>query len=97
MEFACYQCGKPLTGMILPVSRREECAHCRAEVHCCRMCVHYRKDRHQWCAEDRAEPPSSQQVANFCEYFSPSSTAFGDKHSDSTKDALDQLSSLFED
>ncbi len=97
MKIPCYQCGKPLEGMILPVSRREECAHCRVEIHCCRMCLHYRKNRHQWCAEDRAEPPSSQQSANFCDYFALNTAPYGGDQGDADRDALDKLSSLFGD
>lgn len=97
MEYQCYRCGSPLSGMILPVSRREECGKCSAEIHVCRMCVHFRANRQQWCAEERAEPPSSTERANFCDYFSPSDGAYQSDGSDPNKEALDKLSSLFGD
>ncbi|MEM1090375.1 MAG: hypothetical protein AAF552_03645 [Pseudomonadota bacterium] len=97
MDYQCYRCGNPLTGMILPVSRREECGNCDAEIHVCRMCIHYRSNRQQWCAEERAEPPSSRERANFCDYFAPAEGAYAGSNGDATQDALDQLSSLFKD
>lgn len=97
MEIPCYQCGKPLSGLILPLSRREECRHCSAQMHCCRMCLHYQPHRQQWCAEERAEPPSSQQLANFCDYFALNTQAWAGDQPDPNADALDKLSSLFDD
>lgn len=93
----CYQCGEALTAMILPVSRREECPSCRAEVHVCRMCLHYRANRQQWCAEDRAEPPSSTERANFCDYYALNENAWSGQGENPDQASLDQLSALFDD
>ena len=71
----CWKCGKPLEDLILPVSRREECRNCRAEIHVCRMCTHFRANRAVWCGEERAEPPRETDVANFCDYFDPNPQA----------------------
>lgn len=90
----CWQCGAPLVDLIFPVSRREECAACRAEIHVCRMCRHFRPSHREWCAEDRAEPPASAETANFCDYFTISAGAWQDP---STADAgaRQQLDALF--
>src|SRR5690606_39282520 len=37
----CWRCGESLAELTLPLSRRDECPKCRAELHVCRMCVHY--------------------------------------------------------
>lgn len=91
MSFQCWSCGAPLTGMILPVSRREECSSCRAEIHCCRMCVHYDVTARR-CREDRAEDVASRETANFCDWFKPSENAFA-KPAD--KDPSAELRALF--
>jgi hypothetical protein len=35
------------------------------------MCLDYDPGVADACREDRAEPPSNKEVANFCEYFRP--------------------------
>ena len=57
----CWNCGAALDGVLLPLSRRADCAACRAELHCCRMCVHFDPDAPDRCKEDRAEPPRMQR------------------------------------
>ncbi len=68
---SCWNCGAALTTLVLPVSRRADCPDCRAELHCCRMCRHFDRDRPEQCREDRAEPPTNKDVANFCDWFEP--------------------------
>ena len=67
----CWNCGVPLTQVLLPVSRHEFCPQCAEAVHCCRMCVHFSADAVDQCREDRAEPPTLKESANFCDFFSP--------------------------
>jgi len=68
-EPRCWQCGHPLEGLILPVSRREACRDCQAEIHVCRQCRHYHARVAGQCREERAEDVSDKQRANFCDYF----------------------------
>lgn len=79
--YRCWQCGAELTGLIFPVSRREECAACRAEIHVCRMCRHYDPRVSDQCREERAEAVTDKTRANFCDYYdiSPDAWQAGDK------------------
>lgn len=69
MELSCWKCGAGLSGVIMPLSRREECPECRAELHVCRQCEHYDAQISDQCREDRAEQVSDKTRANFCDYF----------------------------
>lgn len=73
----CWNCGSELTTLVLPVSRRADCPECRAELHCCRMCRHFDRDRPEQCREERAEPPANKEVANFCDWFEPAAGLTG--------------------
>lgn len=53
----------------MPLSRREECPQCRAEIHACRQCAHYDAQVSDQCREDRAEQVTDKTSANFCDYF----------------------------
>ncbi|MEM9529438.1 MAG: hypothetical protein AAGA23_00825 [Pseudomonadota bacterium] len=94
-EFQCYHCGNTLAGLILPLSRRETCRACEREMHVCRMCRHFRSQRRDWCGEERAEQPASDDMANFCDYHHLNPNAYqGDAQSE-TDAALDKLNDLF--
>ena len=93
--FHCWQCGEPLTGMILPVSRREECAGCGAEIHVCRMCVHYDPRVADQCREERAEQVTNKELANFCDYYAPNPDPHRPGKADATDEARRQLDALF--
>ena len=92
--FQCWRCGQMLKDLILPVSRREECMHCHADQHVCKMCVNF---DHNHCREDRAEPPVDSEKANFCDYFSPSDHAYQGGYVDKAAQAKAQLAALFGD
>jgi len=51
----CWKCGAGLEALSLPLSRRDECARCRAELHVCRMCVEYDVAVAKHCREPTAE------------------------------------------
>ncbi|MFK8021028.1 MAG: hypothetical protein AB8B86_14765 [Pseudomonadales bacterium] len=65
----CWRCNEVLEDLILPLSRREECKHCSADQHVCKMCEHFSANTVVQCNEERAEPPSDLTAANFCDYF----------------------------
>ncbi|WP_416307919.1 hypothetical protein [Neptunicella sp. SCSIO 80796] len=95
-HFHCWQCGNRLTNVILPMSRREECTGCGADQHVCRMCEHFDSSGWGSCNEERAEPVSDRESANFCDYFVPSSdarTPLSQKH----QQAKAKLAALFGD
>jgi hypothetical protein len=66
----CHQCKKEisLTGQ---VGRREECPHCRADLHACLNCRHYDPKSYNECHEPQAERVLEKARANYCDFFSP--------------------------
>lgn len=93
--YRCWQCGSELTGMIFPVSRREECGDCRAEIHVCRMCKHYDPRVSDQCREDRTEPVTDKTRANFCDYFDISPNAWQERHENEHDAARNAAEALF--
>ena len=72
----CWKCGAGLEHLTLPLSRRDECARCRAELHVCRLCVEYDVAVAKDCREPTAEEVSDKQAANFCDFFRPRPAAW---------------------
>ena len=89
----CWNCGESLADVPLPISRHASCASCFEVLHCCRMCRHYLPNKAPYCGEDRADPPTVKESANFCEYFEPAnrSNARDVGQSRNAKSALDNL------
>jgi hypothetical protein len=93
-DIDCYQCGESLATLSLPLSRRDQCPHCNADIHVCKMCIHFDARVTRQCREDGAEDVTDKQRPNFCDWFVPSDKAFdADRkfESDAAKDALDAL------
>lgn len=94
----CWNCGRALTAVVLPVSRHDYCDHCAEPVHCCRMCVHFDSSRARQCREDRTEPPNDKSCANFCDYFQVRLEGAGPVAADDRQDrARARLDALFGD
>ena len=74
-DLTCWNCGASLAAIPRPISRQANCLTCHAELHACRLCRHYAPRHPAQCNEDRAEPPTRKDVANFCEWFEPTSVA----------------------
>ena len=92
--FVCFRCGASLVRMSLPFSRRDQCPECGVDLHVCRMCVHFDPKAPSQCREEDAEDVKEKELANFCEYYEPSVTAFdaGRKsESDLAREALEAL------
>ncbi len=92
-SISCWNCFEPLADVPLPISRHANCASCFEVLHCCRMCRHYLPNKAPYCDEDRAEPPSVKETANFCEYFEPVNrlNTSDAERSGKAKSALDNL------
>ena len=93
-KLACYRCGASLEALSLPLTRRDQCPECSADLHVCRMCVHYDRNVARQCREDGAEDVTEKERPNFCEWFKPSSKAFDParkSEADAAKAALDAL------
>lgn len=92
---SCYACGASLAEVRLPLSRHEYCPGCGTELHCCRMCRHYDGGRPNDCAENRAEPPSNKEGANFCDWFVPKAGIARTTSARRNDDARAKLEALF--
>ncbi len=93
-KLACYRCGASLEALSLPLTRRDQCPECSADLHVCRMCAHYDRNVARQCREDGAEDVTEKERPNFCEWFKPSSKAFDParkSEADAAKAALDAL------
>ncbi len=89
----CWKCGGPLQELLLPLPRHEECPHCRAQLHVCRMCMYFDTAAPQQCREPVADNVSDKQRANFCGYFQINPQAYAGP-SDQAADSQ-QLDALF--
>lgn len=67
----CWHCGESLTGIPIPIGRREECPKCAASLHVCRLCEFYDTGTSKDCREPVADEVSDKEAANFCDYFRP--------------------------
>lgn len=93
-QLACWQCGQVQKTLLLPLSRREECDACGADLHVCKQCQHF-DGRH--CNEQRSQPPSDKEKANFCDYFHLSYKAYQGGYQDKNAIAKAKLAALFGD
>jgi len=91
--FSCWKCGRALQDLLLPLPRHEECPHCRAQLHVCRMCLYFDAAAPQQCREPVADLVSDKQRANFCGYFqvNPQAYAGNTDAAATTRQALDAL------
>ena len=67
--FACHFCKKPVE-IERKVGFREECPHCRQELHLCLNCRDYDLNAYHQCRESQADFVSQKDKGNLCEYFS---------------------------
>jgi hypothetical protein len=90
MASYCAHCSKELPDYShQKISRSDECPHCHADLKSCLNCKFYEKNSHWECREDIPEQVQDKTRANYCEYFSLSSTL---KNSSSTKTKEDLMS-----
>jgi hypothetical protein len=69
-ELVCFHCQKisKVNGL---VGRKDECAYCRSDLHCCRNCEHYDRTAYNECREPSADVVKEKERSNFCDYFKP--------------------------
>lgn len=90
----CFQCKKPLgleAGQ--KIAKNEECEHCYASIHSCRMCTFYDQTVYNECREPNAERIVEKEKANFCDFFVLS--ASDSSGAPSKDDHLNKFNSLF--
>ena len=96
-NISCYRCGAPLAAMSLPLSRQDECPECNVYLHVCRMCIHFDRAVPRQCREDGADDVTEKDRVNFCDWFSPSSSAFDPTQKNQADSAKQSLDTLFGD
>jgi hypothetical protein len=94
-SLVCWKCGAELSELSLPLSRRDECRKCGADLHVCRLCSDYDERVAKLCREPIAEEVSDKTRANFCDYFSPRPGAYRATDTSAADAARTQLESLF--
>jgi hypothetical protein len=94
-DLVCWKCGAALAALTLPLSRRDECPRCRAELHVCRMCVEYDLHVAKHCREPTVEEVSDKTRSNFCDYFKPRAGAYTGGDTSAAERARRELEQLF--
>ncbi len=69
-SISCFSCGKDFS-FSERVGLRDECLHCRSDVHVCRNCHFYDPKVYNECRETQAEIVRERDRANRCDYFQP--------------------------
>ena len=95
LSLVCWKCGAALGEVLLPMGRREECPHCTADQHVCRMCEFYDTSVAKSCREPIADEVRDKERANFCGYFKPRPNAFRQRGSAEADEAKAKLAALF--
>lgn len=93
----CYRCGAALESLLLPLSRRDGCPECAADMHVCRMCIYFDPQVPRQCREDGAEDVKEKERPNFCDWFKPSDKAYDPAAHQRATSAASALESLFDD
>lgn len=96
-QLVCWNCGASLADIPRPISRHADCPKCHEVLHCCRMCRWYSPGRPVNCDHDRAEPPVEKEIANFCEFFSPTFGSFVASEAERKGAARSKFDALFGD
>lgn len=96
-QIACYRCGESLAVLSLPLSRRDQCPKCSADLHVCKMCRNFDPVVIRQCREDGAEEVKEKERPNFCDWFIPSENAFDPNRKSSADAAQMALDALFGD
>jgi hypothetical protein len=94
-SLVCWKCGANLSALSLPLSRRDECRQCGADLHVCRLCSDYDERVAKQCREPIAEEVSDKTRANFCDYFAPRPGAYRPADTSAAEAARAQLEQLF--
>jgi hypothetical protein len=96
-DLCCFRCGESLSALSLPLSRRDQCPACSADLHVCKMCLYFDRNAPRQCREDGAEDVTEKERPNFCDWFKPSDRAFDPAGKDAAAAAAEKLAALFGD
>ncbi len=68
MEIFCFSC-KKANSYQDKLGFRDECLHCRADLHVCKNCEFYDAKAYNECRETSADVVREKERANFCDFF----------------------------
>ena len=90
----CHACKKPLD-LGREIGRRDECAHCGADLHCCLNCKYHDRSAPKQCREPQADLVREKDKANFCDFFVFAESVAGTAAADPSGGARKALDDLF--
>jgi hypothetical protein len=91
MELFCFDC-KKANSFQDKVGFREECRHCRADLHVCKNCEFYDAKAYNECRETSADVIREKDRSNLCDFFKPRQTSLSvDDQKAQLKSAADSL------
>ena len=96
-DLQCWNCAASLRDLPRPVTRHMNCPKCFEDLHCCRMCRHFLDNATDPCADERADPPTRKESANFCDFFQPSGVSYRTGANERRVQAKSNLDALFDD
>ncbi|MCH8267129.1 MAG: hypothetical protein IH846_06410 [Acidobacteria bacterium] len=96
VTFSCFSCGRAIQVLVgQKVLKRDTCAGCDADLHCCKNCRFFDPSVHNECRETQAEWVRSKDKSNYCDYFEASTrmdlTRKPDVSSDEVRKKWDSL------
>ncbi len=98
-EADCWRCGASVAELLLVPGRRvarlAECPACHAELHVCRACEFFDRNRAKQCRETIAEEVTDKTRANFCDYFQLGVGIYHAQDESAARSAREQLDALF--
>lgn len=68
MELICFHCNKP-NEITAKIGFREECMHCKTDLHVCKNCHFYDPKAYNECKEPSADVVKDKEKFNYCEFF----------------------------
>jgi len=72
MDLICFSCQKP-NSLNAQIGYREECFHCKADLHSCKNCHFYDVKCYNECKEPSADVVKDKEKFNFCDFYKPTS------------------------
>lgn len=70
MEVTCFHCHKANTYQS-KIGFRDECLHCRSDLHVCKNCDFYDPKSYNECRETSADVVREKERANYCDFYIP--------------------------
>ncbi|MBC7742098.1 MAG: hypothetical protein H7061_07870 [Bdellovibrionaceae bacterium] len=70
MAFHCFHCKKEHSFKDR-IGFRDECEHCRTDLHACKNCEFHDAKVYNECRESSADVVREKDRANFCDHFTP--------------------------